>query len=34
MKFNSRQSNIMVVGKREGVMSWKIGAEIMEVIGY
>ena len=30
MKFNSRKSTIMVVGKREGGMSWKIGKVIME----
>ena len=30
MKFNSRKSKIMVVGKKEGGMSWKIGEEIME----
>ena len=29
MKFNRRKSKIMVVGKREGGMSWKIGEEIM-----
>ena len=32
MKFNSRKSTIMVVGKREGGMSWKIGEEIMEEV--
>ena len=32
MKFNNRKSKIMVVGKREGGMSWKIGEEIMEEI--
>ena len=32
MKFNSRKSMIMVVGKREGGMSWKIGEEIMEEV--
>ena len=32
MKFNSRKSKIMVVGKREGGMSWKIGEEIMEEV--
>ena len=31
MKFNSRKSTIMIVGKREGGMSWIIGEEIMEV---
>ena len=29
MKFNSRKSKIMVVGKREGGTCWKIGEEIM-----
>ena len=24
MKFNSRKSNVMVVGKREAVVSWRI----------
>ena len=33
MKFNSKKSNIMVVGKREGEMSWKISRETMEEIG-
>ena len=28
MKLNSRKSKIMVVGKREGGTSWKIGEEI------
>ena len=32
MKFNSRKSKIMVVGKREGGTSWKIGWEIMEEV--
>ena len=32
MKPNSRKSKIMVVGKREGGMSWKIGEEIMEEV--
>ena len=31
MKFNSRKSKIMVVEKKEGGTSWKIGEEIMEV---
>ena len=31
MKFNGR-SKIMVVGKREGGMSWKIGEEVMEEV--
>ena len=31
-KFNSRKSKIMVVGKREGGTSWKIGEEIMEEV--
>ena len=31
MKFN-RKSKIMVVRKREGGMSWKIGKEIMEEV--
>ena len=30
MKFNSRRNKMMVVGKREGGTSWKIGEEIME----
>ena len=29
MKFSSRKSKIMAVGKREGGKSWKIGEEIM-----
>ena len=29
IKFNSRKNKIMVVGKREGEKSWKIGEEIM-----
>ena len=32
MKFNSRKSEIMVVGKREGGTSWKIGVEIMDEV--
>ena len=32
MKFNSMESNIMVVRKRKGGTSWKIGEEIMEVV--
>ena len=32
MNFNSRKSKIMVVGKREGGMSWKIGEEIMKEV--
>ena len=32
MKFNSRKSKIMIVGKREGGTSWKIGEEIMEEV--
>ena len=32
MKFNSRKSKIMVVEKREGGKSWKIGKEIMEEV--
>ena len=28
MKFNSRKSEIMVIWKREGGASWKIGEEI------
>ena len=32
MKLNSRKSKIMVVGKREGGTSWKIGEEIMEEV--
>ena len=30
MKFNSRKSKVMVVGKREVGLSWKIGEEIVE----
>ena len=33
MKFNSRKSKIMVVGKRDGGTSWKIVKEIIEEIG-
>ena len=29
MKFNSRKSNVMVVGKKEAEVSWKIGEEIV-----
>ena len=29
MKFNSRKSKIVVIGRREGGTSWKIGEEIM-----
>ena len=32
MTFNSRKSKIMVVGKREGGTSWKVGEEIMEEV--
>ena len=32
MKFNTRKGKIMVVGKREGGTSWKIGEEIMEEV--
>ena len=32
MRFNSRKSKIMVVGKRKGRMIWKIGEEIMEEV--
>ena len=32
MKFNSRKSKIVVIGKREGGTSWKIGEEIMEEV--
>ena len=32
MKFNSRKSKIMVMGKRKSGMSWKIGEEIMEEV--
>ena len=32
MNFNSRKSKIMVVGKREGGKSRKIGEEIMEEV--
>ena len=28
MKFNSRKSKVMVVGKREAGVSWKIGEEV------
>ena len=30
MKFNSRKRKVMVVGKREAGVSWKIGEEIVE----
>ena len=30
MKFKSRKSKVMVVGKREARVSWKIGEEIVE----
>ena len=30
MKFNTRKSKIMLVGKREGGMCWKICEELME----
>ena len=32
MKFNSRKSKIMVVGKREGGASWNIGEERMKEV--
>ena len=32
MKFNSRKSKIVMVRKREGGTSWKIGEEIMEEV--
>ena len=32
MKFNSRKSKVMVVGKREAGVSWKIGKEIVEEV--
>ena len=32
MKCNRRKSKIIVVGKREGGTSWKIGEEIMEEV--
>ena len=32
MKFISRKSKIMVVGKRKGETSWKIGEVIMEEV--
>ena len=32
MKFNSRKSTVMVVGKREAGVSWKIGEEIVEEV--
>ena len=32
MKFNSRKSKFMVLGKREGGTSWKTGEEIMEEV--
>ena len=28
LKFNSRKSKVMVVGKREAGVSWKIGEEV------
>ena len=33
MKFNCRKSKTMVLEKKEGGVSWKIGEEIMEEIG-
>ena len=32
MKFNSKKSKIVVVGKREGGTSWKIGEEATEEV--
>ena len=32
MKFNSRKSKVMVVGKREAGVSWKIDKEIVEEV--
>ena len=32
VKFESRKSKIMVLGKREGGMSWKIGEKIIEEV--
>ena len=32
MKFNSRKGKVMVVGKREAGVSWKIGDEIVEEV--
>ena len=32
MTFNSRKSKVMVVGKREAGVSWKIGEEIVEEV--
>ena len=32
IKFNSKKSKIMLVGKREGGTSWKIGEEAMEEV--
>ena len=32
MKFNSRKSKVMVVGKREAEVSWKTGEEIVEEV--
>ena len=34
MKFNSRKSKILLVGKWEGETSWKIGEEIMEDVEF
>ena len=33
MKFNSRKSKIIIVGKRDSGTSWKIGENIIEEIG-
>ena len=32
MKFNSRKSKVIVVGKREAGVSWKIGEETVEMV--
>ena len=32
MKFNSRKSKVLVVGKSEAGVSWKIGEEIVEEV--
>ena len=32
VKFNSRMRKVMVVGKREAGVSWKIGEEIVEEV--
>ena len=32
MKLNSRKSKVMVVGKKEAGVSWKIGEELVEEV--